>query len=172
MRPSSCRWAFGGGLQVAVADPDSYWRQRHCSHTPHYAQQQSGRESERPRNRRSLLQGGPRKALFRSSRDWTWQLWCCIFCKYLSWWLSTSLFNLVYICLADVLAEIIVSIMNRVKCETRFVFLRSTWILCFLLRTLLSFCNVPLNRLKLGPKMEQCECASACHICYIIAQAL
>lgn len=86
MRPLSCRWAVGGGSQVAVAHPDSSWRQRHCPHAPHYAQQQSGRESERPRDRRSLLQGGPRKALFRPSRDRTWQLWRCIFCKYLSSW--------------------------------------------------------------------------------------
>ncbi len=34
MRPLSCRWAIGGGFQVAVADPDSSWRQRHCPPLP------------------------------------------------------------------------------------------------------------------------------------------
>lgn len=34
MRPLSCRWAIGGGLQVAVGDPDSCWRQRHCPLPP------------------------------------------------------------------------------------------------------------------------------------------
>lgn len=82
MRPLSCRWAIGGGFQVAVADPDSSWRQRHCPPAPHYAQQQSGGEPEGPRRRRALLQGGPGEALLRSARDRTWQLWCCIFCEY------------------------------------------------------------------------------------------
>lgn len=34
MRLLSCRWAIGGGFQVAVADPDSSWRQRHCPPLP------------------------------------------------------------------------------------------------------------------------------------------
>lgn len=53
---------------------------------PHYAQQQSGGEPEGPRYCWALLQGGPRKALHRSAWDWTWQLWCCIFCEYFTTW--------------------------------------------------------------------------------------
>lgn len=34
MRPLSCRWAISGGCQVAVADPDSSWRQRHWPPLP------------------------------------------------------------------------------------------------------------------------------------------
>lgn len=30
MKPLSCRWVISGGFHVAVADPDSSWRQRHC----------------------------------------------------------------------------------------------------------------------------------------------
>lgn len=34
MKPLSCRWAISGGFHVAVADPDSSWRQRHRPQLP------------------------------------------------------------------------------------------------------------------------------------------
>lgn len=147
MRPSSCRWAIGGGFQVAVADPDSSWRQRHCPHTPHYAQQQSGGESERPRNCRSFLQGGPRKALFRSSWDWTWQLWCCIFCKYFD--------------KMAVLAQSGVAEIN----EWSEVLSMCLW------RTFLRIRNVLLNRFKHGPKKgAMWMCFSLSHLLHNILE--